>query len=79
MVKHHHHRRDEHFEVVDERLVVGTSQHGFSKAACCGLDRPAVKLHNRGAGHMRMLDKGVNKCGLADPCDPVEVNYSGAP
>jgi hypothetical protein len=79
MVKHHHHRRDEPFEVVDERLIISTGQYGISNATCCRLDHPAVKLQNGGAGLLCVLDKGVNECGLSNPCDPVQVNYSGPP
>src|SRR5688572_14247306 len=79
MVEDEHHRRDELFEVIDERLVIPTGHYGFSKATGCRLDRPAVELQDRGAGLLRVLDKGVNKCGFADSCNPVQMNYPGAP
>jgi hypothetical protein len=65
--------------MINQRLVICTAHYGIANATCCRLDHPAVKLQNGGAGLLCMLYKGVNKCGLSDSCDPVQVNYSGPP
>lgn len=79
MVEHEYHRREKPAKVVGQPLVIRPGHYGLSEATHRRLDRPAVKLHHRGADLLRMLDKGVDKRSLADPGDPVQVNYPGLP